>query len=306
MKRILPVLLAFMLAGCSAPVQSSVQDSAVESSEQEQAAEEDPVLLMLETAGKYMDEGNYAKAVETWSQLISEDPGRPDFYIGRAKAYLASGTELEMRKAAGDDYRSALSIDPRQPDAYIGLAEICVMENNYGRAAAHLSNGILMLSSADAGAEYEEGLQALEAELAAIREEGGYTETGTVIAAENLDISEICMGSIRESYTENNGDTMYEGHLFFRVDGPQDAAAVFGFIASGYGFRGTDLEEDIQTLVGRYKENHPGRVSIGLPYYSGTIFTYAGSWETTQVCVIAVDENYDYVGHAIIEVVPGS
>ena len=300
MKRLLPVFLALTMAACSAgTLQSSVQDSIAE----EQIIEEDAVPLALESARRYMDEGNYEKAIESYSGLISEEPGNPDYYIGRAEAYLASGSEAETRKAAGDDYRSAIALDQRQPDAYIGLAEICIMENNYGRAAAHVSNGITVLSAAGSG--YEEGLQALEEKLAVIKEEGGYTENGEVISAENLEISDIWMGSVTESYTESNGETMYNGHLFFRVSAPENAAAVFGYISSGYGFQGLDLEEDIRTLVERYKENHPGRMSIGLPFYAGTIFSFSDRWETTQVCVIAVDENYDYAGHALIQVEPG-
>lgn len=308
MKKTIMICLAWILAaGCSAPVSKqsvqNEQESILNSEASEETEKEDPKLIAFETASAYLRDGEYAKAIESFSALISEDPSVPEYYIGRAQAYLGTGTEREMRKGAANDYRSAIELDPSQADAYIGLANICVLENNYGRAAAHICNGIAALSEADS--DYEERLQALEAELAKIREEGGYVEAGTVVSSENLNISDINMGSIKEKFTENNGETMYEAHLYFRVDGPENAAAVFGYISSGYGFRGLDLDEDIQTLVERYKENHPGRYSTGMPFYAGTLFQFSEKWESTQVCVIAVDENYDYVGYAVIELDPG-
>ena len=122
-----------------------------------------PELTAVETAAKYMEEGNYAMAVESYSALISEDPGNADYYVSRAHAYAASASDAEALRAAYEDYMKAIELDKLDPAAYIGLAQYYMQQENYASAVCVLENAVETLSASDAP---EEDIRSLEEQLA--------------------------------------------------------------------------------------------------------------------------------------------
>lgn len=70
---------------------------------------DDPVVDVLCIKGlKEMSDGNYAKAIATYTQAIERDPKYAFAYIGRGDAY---GLRGETARAV-QDYTTALRLDP--------------------------------------------------------------------------------------------------------------------------------------------------------------------------------------------------
>lgn len=63
--------------------------------------------------------GDFLTAISTFGRLIKENPAQPDYFIGRANAYMATKTF----KYAIMDYSMALDLDPKNVDVYKRKAE---------------------------------------------------------------------------------------------------------------------------------------------------------------------------------------
>ena len=271
-----------------------------------------PELTALETAAKYMEEGEYGKAIESYSALISEDSNNPEYYIGRAQAYAASGLDKSLWSAKSD-YISALTLNDQDADAYLGLADVYVQMNDYASAEALLLNRIEVLQYSETDADHKEDLQKLNEQLAKISETAGFNSDAELIYAENLDISDIRYCYNPEiTVTKNDiGVDMYvfHGYLYFKVNGPQEVSSIRGYICSA------SLQDRVEELkaeeVHDYTESDKELGAVFLtyspPFYAGTSF--AGycriadtQWDTNEVFIWAIDENMDYAGCVLIRV----
>ena len=83
---------------------------------------------------KYLSEGNYEEAILAFTAAIEIDPKRPEAYIGRGDAYLASGDSQDNLAAAQADYETALDLDDTLPEAWLGLAQVYVVRGDPQRA----------------------------------------------------------------------------------------------------------------------------------------------------------------------------
>lgn len=109
MKKILITGLALMLVtGCSS---GSSGQSAGGNTE----PESEPVVYTLESAAAYMEEGNYALAIESYSALIDSDPDNYSLYIMRAQAYAMQ----KEYSSAVSDCTAAIGIDDANTEAYV-------------------------------------------------------------------------------------------------------------------------------------------------------------------------------------------
>ena len=73
------------------------------------------VVITLEAAQKYLNEGNYQEAVEAYTALIEVDPNNEVLFMERADAY----TNLQQYPEAIGDYTSVVSLNENNQDAYV-------------------------------------------------------------------------------------------------------------------------------------------------------------------------------------------
>lgn len=123
MKRIFALLLALLvLAGCGA--------AAVDWQEQ------------YDLGMRYLSEQNYSEAILAFTAAIEVDPNRPELYIGRARAYVASGETEENLAAALADYEKAQELGYTAADLWLGLADIYIRQGDYDKALEILQEGL--------------------------------------------------------------------------------------------------------------------------------------------------------------------
>lgn len=283
MKKIITILLAVLITGCSSAPSEKPEEITPEPTEEAE-------IITFETAAGYLKEGNYAKAIESFSFLISQDSGRAEYYIGRAEAYVKSGPDEETLNAAKADYEAAIALDDQLTDAYIGLADVMVQMDDIDAAAVILSEGIAKTSETiDA--------QPVEDQLAQIMQDAGFVQGGTVTEADGVELSDL---HYYYRAGETNGIAGVTGmmHLYFLVTGPENVADVR---ASMYADTlppnyVTIAEEQACGIDDYVVTKHT------VPFYCTTYFQavedFAGM--TVQVVLVALDENKNPVGHAVI------
>ena len=287
MKKILiSLIIMFITAGCACSHQPDASGAP------------DPVTL--ETAAKYMEEGEYGKAIESYSALISEDSSNAEYYLGRARAYAASGTDEENTEAAIADCRSALEKNEYLADGYLMLAQLYERQDDAESAAQVLQEGITALSADD---EYEEDLQALEGQLAKISEESG-EQTAADQAGELL-IADF-------TYEFNAGDKRLvedaAGVLImdFSVTGPQDTCTVS---LIGWGEEIQDPGKEAAYAAEASKNGEPDsderhetlpfKMRIGFPVMEEDL------GKTFQVLFVGFDRDWNLTGYTVVTVKTG-
>lgn len=123
MKRIFALLLALLvLASCGA------------------AAE--PWKEQYDLGIRYLSEQNYSEAILAFTAAIEVDPNQPELYIGRARAYVASGETEENLAAALTDYEKAQELGYTAADLWLGLADIYIRQGDYDKALEILQQGL--------------------------------------------------------------------------------------------------------------------------------------------------------------------
>ena len=124
-----------------------------------------------------------------------------------------------------------------------------------------------------------------------------------MLYSENLQVSDI-------SYTvvpcdprahEAMEDFIIVGkiHTSVRVEGPQNVRFVHGAMVSddvSY-----FVENDMQAEAGNWKESRRSVTFETVPFCENVSAPVEEHWETVQVCLMGFDENYDFVGYAVIE-----
>lgn len=121
---------------------------------------EDKWQEQYDLGARYISEGNYQEAIIAFTAAIDIDPKRPEAYLGRGGAYVASGETAENLAAAIADYSFAISADGSKPEAYLGLADAYIRSGDFDRAREVLEQGRDATGSqeiADKLAQIEEG-----------------------------------------------------------------------------------------------------------------------------------------------------
>lgn len=123
MKRIFVLLVTLLvLAGCGA--------AAVDWEEQ------------YDLGIRYLSEQNYSEAILAFTAAIEVEPDRPELYIGRARAYIASGETEENLAAALADYEKAKELGYTDADLWLGMADIYIRQGDYDKALEILKEGL--------------------------------------------------------------------------------------------------------------------------------------------------------------------
>ncbi len=258
----------------------------------------EPELTAVETAAKYMEEGDYSKAIETYSALISEDSGNAQYYAARAEAYAAYGTGEESVQAAIADYRSALELDDRLTDAYTGLARIYAEIYSGDSAGYVLLEGIEALEAAEG--DHEEDIQMLKELMAGYSD---YRIDGVeVVSSENLDLSKL-----RHRFIPANDDSGFTSteYLNFTIDSPANVSRII-CISMSYYENKKSVDEVVEGMV-EYCQANQWDALKQIP----TEYTYLidlkdeDIGKTIDQVIVAVDSNAEYVGHAVVAVAMG-
>jgi|GEM_PF-5830954 len=90
---------------------------------------------------RYLSEGKYSEAIIEFSAAIEVDPQRPEAYVCRAGAHIASGESEENIEAAKQDYETAVQLGTTDADAYVALSEIYVEQGEEEMAVEILQTG---------------------------------------------------------------------------------------------------------------------------------------------------------------------
>ncbi|MCR5794438.1 MAG: hypothetical protein K6G61_03670 [Solobacterium sp.] len=300
MKKILGIcLLMTMLAGCACQHKPDASGAHA------------PVTL--ETAAGYLKDGEYGKAIETYSALIREDSSNAIYYLGRAQAYAASGTDTENLQSAEADYRKVLEIDNTMTDAYVGLADVYLKMEDYESATGVLVEGITVFTDGT-GEKVIEDLQKLEDKLEnLISDEGRPADENTEALTgkkpaeagetKNLSIS----GLTSEFHGEDTGGN--EGavgmmQLNFMIDGPSDVAAVR--IAS-FGEELYDAESIAYDTARIWKEGEshlPPDKIMPVPTKCGGAFPVEEKdlGTTMLVLLVGTDADFNVIGYTVAAV----
>ena len=91
---------------------------------------------------RYLSEGNYQEAIIAFTAAIEIDPKRPEAYVGRGGAYVASGETAENLSAAMSDYQAALELDEALPEAWLGLADTYIRWGDFDQALETLRGAL--------------------------------------------------------------------------------------------------------------------------------------------------------------------
>ena len=91
---------------------------------------------------RYLSDGNYEAAILAFTAAIEIDPNRPEAYIGRGDAYIASGETAENLAAALADYQAALTLDETLADAWLGIADVYIRQEKYDLALENLKEAL--------------------------------------------------------------------------------------------------------------------------------------------------------------------
>lgn len=94
---------------------------------------------------RYLSNGNYEEAIIAFTTAIEIDPKRPEAFLGRGDAYVASTSELTATIAefmrAESDYYTVIEIDATNAEVYKKLANLYLRVGDTDSAIAILEQG---------------------------------------------------------------------------------------------------------------------------------------------------------------------
>lgn len=137
----------------------------------EQPPEATDAPRYYETGTEALAQGDFAAAIDAFSQAIQTGDNAALAYLGRADSYLAlAGEQPEgpsMKGLALRDYELALSLDPavggRVYDVYTDLADRALAEGHVDEALSHLR--VAQTAAGDEGAELLDQVKVLTGEI---------------------------------------------------------------------------------------------------------------------------------------------
>lgn len=88
----------------------------------------------------YFEDGDYEESIEAFTDAVEMDAERPEAYLGRAEAYMALGSE-ENLKLAAEDYEAALELDDSLTEAYLSLSNLYARQGEQEKAQEVLEDG---------------------------------------------------------------------------------------------------------------------------------------------------------------------
>ena len=130
---------------------------------------------------KYLTEGNYEEAILAFTAAIEIDPKRALAYVGRGRAYIASGATEDNLAAAQADFETAIDLDDSLAEAYLGLAEVYVVRGESERAQDLLESA---LDKTDSDQRIAEKLVELVRSTSQTREDEEWAEGPYALPAE--------------------------------------------------------------------------------------------------------------------------
>ena len=125
---------------------------------------------------KYLTEGNYEEAILAFTAAIEIDPKQPLAYVGRGRAYIASGATEDNLAAAQADFETAIGLDDSLAEAYLGLAEVYIAQGAPERAEALLDQAMETVDETESLVEAKEALTSTSA--------ASFGEMGEVVRTE--------------------------------------------------------------------------------------------------------------------------
>ena len=158
---------------------------------------------------KYLTKGNYEEAILAFTAAIEIDAKNPLAYIGRGRAYIASGTTEDNLAAAQTDFETAINLDDSLAEAYLGLAEVYLAKGEPDGARETLEDGFAATGDVDIQASLNELMDTEGAATPVVREgdNGGLSvdaENFTLRARNGRSAVLTLSGlSLRESYPIN-------------------------------------------------------------------------------------------------------
>ena len=199
--------------------------------------------------------------------------------------YLSEGNYEEAIIA----FTAAIEIDPKKPDTYEKLADVYITLGDIEKARDILEQGANATGEDDLRKRFEE-LQ----------------KNGVIVFSNNLNISNLhCYFVADQEIIEGNEGTIGGMNIDFIVDGPSDVRKVV--LSTWYpnlpdpaeiadAISGTsDFWKNHQELAGEYK-SLPFETSVTHMVWPEDI------GETVYVVLVGLDENFDIVGYAVIQV----
>ncbi len=93
---------------------------------------------LVESAQTSAGTGDYAAAVEAWTQAIAAEPDNAGLYVGRGYAFYGLGRYA----AAVVDFNRALTLDPQLADAYLGRGSALVAQGQTARGLADMDRAL--------------------------------------------------------------------------------------------------------------------------------------------------------------------
>ena len=130
---------------------------------------------------KYLTEGSYEEAILAFTAAIEIDPKRALAYVGRGRAYIASGATEDNLAAAQADFETAIDLDDSLAEAYLGLAEVYVVRGESERAQDLLESA---LDKTDSDQRIAEKLVELVRSTSQTREDEEWAEGPYALPAE--------------------------------------------------------------------------------------------------------------------------
>jgi len=103
-------------------------------------AQQDSADFYNKSGLEYFNNGDYARAVEDFSQALRLEPDNADFYNNRGNAYFSKGEE----DLAFEDYSKGILVDPNNARSYLNRGNIYSKRGDYNKAVEDYTHTLLL------------------------------------------------------------------------------------------------------------------------------------------------------------------